>query len=62
MYYYFPEGTTCAVLFKEMLSINDRNLIKIITAVLEKITISFLAAHLKGPFLELECLCSLGAD
>jgi hypothetical protein len=50
-YIYFPQNTTDIILFWEMLSINYWNLIKTVTAIFEKLTILFLEAHLKGPYL-----------
>jgi hypothetical protein len=50
-YSYFSECVTCAVLFREMVSINELSLIKIVKAIFEKITILPL-------FLELEYLYS----
>jgi hypothetical protein len=45
----FPEDTTYAILFMETVSINYWNLIKIMTAIFEKIAIVF-GDHLKGPY------------
>jgi hypothetical protein len=39
MYHYFSEEITYAVSFKEIVSINYRNLIRIVGATLEKIAI-----------------------
>jgi hypothetical protein len=58
MYSYFPEDTACAVLFKEMVSINNWHIIKLFRAIFEKIVILFL----EPLFLELECSYSLGMD
>jgi hypothetical protein len=41
MYYYFPDDTTYGVLFWEMVLISNWNLIKIITAICERVTICF---------------------
>jgi hypothetical protein len=38
---YFPENTTCAVLFRDMVSINYKNVFRIVRAVFETITILF---------------------
>jgi hypothetical protein len=50
-YIYFPQNTIYIILFWEMLSIHYWNLIKIVTAIFEKLTILFLEAHLNGPYL-----------
>jgi hypothetical protein len=47
-YHNFPEDTSQAILFRGMLSINDRYLIKIVGAILQKIPIFVLGPHLKG--------------
>jgi hypothetical protein len=36
MYYYFSEDTNCVLLLREMVSINDRSLKKVVRKVLEK--------------------------
>jgi hypothetical protein len=46
----FPEDTTCIVLFREMVSKNYRNLIKVVRALFKRVTIIFCVAHLKGPY------------
>jgi hypothetical protein len=38
-YHYVPEDTTCAVLFMDMVPINNWNLIKIVVAVFNEIAI-----------------------
>jgi hypothetical protein len=51
MWHYFSNDTTCAVLFKEMVSLSCGNLIKIIQAVSEKIAIWGRGeGYLKGPY------------
>jgi hypothetical protein len=45
----FPENTTCALLFREMVSKNYWNPNKIVGAVFEKIVISCFGSHVKGP-------------
>jgi hypothetical protein len=47
---YFPEDTTYAVLFWELVCLNYINLIKIVTITLEKIAILCLGAPVKGPY------------
>lgn len=42
------DDTTYADLFREIASINYRNLVKIVRATFEKVTILFLWTHLKG--------------
>lgn len=49
-YPYFPEDTINVVSFREVLSINYRNLIKIVGAVFKKIAILFLATHFKSTY------------
>jgi hypothetical protein len=44
----FSEDTTYAVLFREMVSLNYCNLIKVIRDILEKIAVSFFEPHMKG--------------
>lgn len=53
MYHHFPEDTRYAVLFREMVSINYYNLIKIVFYVIKKIMVLFL---------ELEYSLSLDTD
>jgi hypothetical protein len=48
VWYYFPEGTTCAGLFRDKVSINYWNLIRIITAPFVKNFILWLRVHLKA--------------
>jgi hypothetical protein len=48
VYHNFYDVTTDAVLFREMVSINYRNLVKIVRAVFDKVAILFLWAHLKS--------------
>jgi hypothetical protein len=48
MYHYFSEEATYAVSFQEIISINCRNLIRIVGAALEKIAILCFGGYLKG--------------
>jgi hypothetical protein len=57
----FPEDTTCAVLFREMVCINYWNLIKIIR-VFGEISILFCGPYETSFCMELECSYSLGND
>jgi hypothetical protein len=47
--HYFPEDTTYAVLFREIVSINYQN-IRIIEALFEKVAILCVGVSLKGPY------------
>jgi hypothetical protein len=62
-YFYFYEDTAYAVLFRALFSINSLNLIKILTAVFERVaTLPFRGLSEGLLFLELECSYSPSAD
>jgi hypothetical protein len=46
----FPEDTSEAVLFRETILKSYRNLIEIVKAILEKISILYSGAFVKGPY------------
>jgi hypothetical protein len=49
-YNYFPVYITNTVLFRGMVSINYKILIKIVTIIFEKIAVLFSGAYPKGPY------------